>query len=122
MVADMGEPQRPGIIDQQPEDAAARGEVPDRAVRLGVDPRRDEAPEALAAVVEDADGRVAGPGDLARDVQKLLQDGVDLELGDQGAPCVNQAPKTGLVENWRGQEAGLGSLRGMSLRETTDAG
>ena len=40
MVADVLEPQRPRILDQQPEDAAPAREVPDRPVRVRVDALR----------------------------------------------------------------------------------
>ena len=83
VVAEVLEPQRPRLLDQQPEDAATAGQVPDRAMRVRVDAGGDEALELLPALVEHAHGRVARAGDLARDVEQLLQDRLDVELGDQ---------------------------------------
>ena len=48
--------------------------------------------------VEDADGGVARPGHLARDVEQLLQDRLELELGDQDPARVDQAPEAEFVE------------------------
>jgi len=105
MVAEAIKPQRPGILDQEPEDPATARELPDRTMGFGVDAGRDEALELLAAIVEDADGRIARARDLARDVEKLLQDGLDLELGsNQNPPRVDQAPEAGLVEDGLGHE------------------
>jgi hypothetical protein len=53
-------------------------------MRRGVDAGSDEALELLPAIVEDADRRVARAGDLARDVEELLQDRLHVELGCEG--------------------------------------
>ena len=98
MVADVLEPQRARILDQQAEDAAAAGRIADRAVRLGVDPGGDEALELLPAVVEHADGRVARAGDLAGDVEQPMQHRVDVELGDEPPARIDQAPEAELVK------------------------
>ncbi|HWC27864.1 MAG TPA: hypothetical protein VG474_14840 [Solirubrobacteraceae bacterium] len=49
MLADARDPQRPRIVDQHPEDGAPAWQISDRAVRLGVDPARDEALQLAAA-------------------------------------------------------------------------
>ena len=101
MVADVLEAQRPRLLDQQPEDAPAAWEVADRPVRVGVDPGGDEALELLPAVVEHADGRVARAGDLAGDVEQLLEHGLDVEFGDQAPARIDQAPEAELVKSGR---------------------
>ena len=116
VIADVLEPQRAGIVDQQSEDAPARRKVPDRPVRLGVDAGGDEALEVLPALVEDTDRRIARAGELARDIEELLQHGLDVERGDQGSPRVDQAAEAEFVEDgrsahyWRGSEPLYGKL------------
>ena len=98
MVADVLEPQRPRILDQQAEDPAPAGQIADRPVRLGIDPGGDEALELLPAIVEDADGGVARAGDLAGDVEEPYEHRVDVELGDEPRARIDQAPEAELVK------------------------
>ena len=101
MVADVLEPQRARLLDQQPEDPPAAREIADRAVRLGSIPAVMKRVELLPAVVEHADGRVARAGDLAGDVEQLLQHGLHVELGDQAATRIDQAPEAELIKGRR---------------------
>ena len=101
MVADVLEPQRARLLDQQPEDPPAAGEIADRPVRVGIDPGGDEALELLPAIVEHADGRVARAGDLASDVEQLLEHRLDVELGDEAATRIDQSPEAELVKSGR---------------------
>ena len=57
--------------------------------------------ELLPAIVEHADGRVARAGDLAGDVEQLLEHGLDIELGDEAAARIDQAPEAELVKSGR---------------------
>ena len=99
MLAEVVEPQRPRVLDQQPEDPAPARQLPDPAMRGVVDAGRDEALELLPCLVEHPDGRVARAGDLARDVEELPQHRLDVDLGDQQpAPGIDEAPQAGLVE------------------------
>ena len=69
---------------------------------------------SCACLVEHADGRVARAGDLARDVEQLAQDRLDVDLGDeQPAPGIDEAPQAGLVERRLGHGSRV---------ETTDRG
>ena len=105
MLPEVLEPQRPRLLDQQAEDAAPAREVPDAAVRGLVDAGRDEALELLPRLVEHPDRGVARAGDLARHVEQLLQDGVDVELrGEDAAAGVDQAPEARLVERGLGHD------------------
>ena len=105
-----------------------RGQVPDPAVRGVVDAGRDEALELLPRLVEHPDGGVARAGDLARDVEQLLQDRVDVELGGEDAAAgVDQAPEAGLVERGWDMTGGETTDRGCgdahtSVQESADAG
>ena len=95
------QPQRLAIADQHAEDPAPARELADRPVRLLVDPRREEALEPLAALVEHADRRVAGARQLARDVEHAREDGLRIELGDQRAPDVEQPPEPPFIHDAR---------------------
>ena len=90
VLAKVLEPERPRLLDQQPEDAATAGQLPDPAVRGVVDAGRDESLELLAALVEHADGRVARTGEIARDIEQP-QDRLDVQRGDEeSASCIDQ--------------------------------
>jgi SAM-dependent methyltransferase len=100
VLAEAVEAQRPGVVDEQTEDAAPAGQGADPAVRRVVDAGCDEALEPLAAIVEDADGGVARARDLARDAEQLLQHRLDVAAGDQEpSPRVDQAAQAKLVEH-----------------------
>ena len=96
-----------------------RGRSPIGAMRRVVDAGGDEALELLPALVEHAHGRIARAGHLARDVEELPQDRLDVELGDQKpSPRIDQATEAGLVEGGLrhlGDASGLyGKLRSAS--------
>ena len=98
MVADLGQAQRARLLDQQAEHAAPARQVADRPPRLLVDAVGDEALQFVAVLVEHAEGGVAGPGQLAGDLEHLLEDHLGVELGDEAATDVDQLPQTGLVQ------------------------
>ena len=77
MLADVGQPQRLRVLNQHPEHAAPARKVADRTVGGGVDPDREEALELPPRVVEHAERRIPGTGDLA----SLLEDAVEHRLG-----------------------------------------
>src|SRR5687767_13926513 len=81
-------------MDQDPEHAAAVREVTDGPVRLLVDPAREEALEVLAPLVEHANGRKAGSGQLLCDLEQLVEHGFWIELGDERPPDVEQTPQS----------------------------
>jgi hypothetical protein len=98
VVAHIVQAQRRRVADELAEDAVTARQVADRLARLRIDPTGDEALQLAAVLVENADGGVAGAGQLAGDAQQLLEHGVDLELGDQTAARLQQRRKAGLVE------------------------
>ena len=61
------------------------------------DAGRQEALEALAPLVEHADGRVARARQLARDLEQALEHRLGIELGDERPPDVQQAPEPLLI-------------------------
>ena len=81
VVADVGHAQRPRVADEDAEDPVPSGQVADRAVGLRVDPAGQEALELPAAVVEDAERRVARAGQLARHLEHAVEDDLEVELG-----------------------------------------
>ena len=80
MVAEVLEPQRPRLLDQQPEDARGRvGRSPIARCVAASMPAVTKRSSSAARLVEHADGRVARAGDLARDVEQLAQDRLDVD-------------------------------------------
>ena len=73
MLADVGEAKRLGVADQLAEDAAAAGELADRAPRRLVHSGGEEALELFPLLIEDADGGVAGSCELAAGFEDALQ-------------------------------------------------
>ena len=73
MRAHVAQAQRARVVDQHAQDAAAAGQVTDRAMRLLVDPTRQEPLELLAPVVEHSDRGVAGVGQLLRDIEQAVE-------------------------------------------------
>ena len=67
----------PRIADQLAEDTPSSRKVTDRGTRLGVDAHGQEALELFARFVEDAEGRVPGARQLARDVEQTLEQLLD---------------------------------------------
>ena len=66
VLAEVGQPQRLGVDDEQPEDAVALGQVADGAVGLVVDADGDELRQPGAGVVEHTEGAVAGVDEVDR--------------------------------------------------------
>ncbi len=99
MVADVGEAQRPRLLDQQPEHAAAAGQVADRPPRSIVDAAGDEALQLLAVAVEHAERRVPRPGQLTGDLENPVEDDLGVEFGDEAAADIDQFPQPAFVES-----------------------
>ena len=101
--------QRARVGDQDAEDAVAARKVADGGVRGGVDADCEEALEALPAVVEDAEGRVPGAGQLTCDLEHPIQQPLDVEFRDERLPDLEEAEKTLLSEDglscWLGHGA-----------------
>ena len=96
MRADVVEAQRAGSRISTPSTPCPRGRSPIAARVVGVDAARDEALELARSLVEDADRRVAGAGQLARHLQELIEHRLDLDLRNQAAPASRSlASRTG---------------------------
>ncbi len=98
VVADVAEPQRPWLLDQQAEHAAAARQVADRPPSLVVDAVGDEALELVPVFVEHAERGVARAGQLAGDFEHLAEDDLGVELGDEPASDVDQLSQPRLIE------------------------
>ncbi len=68
-------------------------------MRLGVDAAGDEALDLSALLVEHADRRVPRAGQLAGGLQQLVQDVIELEMGHERPPGLQEPPQLGLVED-----------------------
>ena len=81
--ADVVQAQRPRVVDEQAEHAAALGRVADDPAALVVDPAGDEPRDPLAVGVQDPQRGVARAGQLARGLEQMLQDLVKVKLAHQ---------------------------------------
>ena len=78
-----------------------RGRSPIARCVSGSMPAVTKRSSSCRLLVEHADGRVARAGDLAGDVEELLEHRLDVELGDQRPPRIDQAPEAELIEDGR---------------------
>ncbi len=90
--------QRHRVADQLAEQAPAPGEVADCLAGLLVDARGDEPLQLGTAGVEDAQRRVAGPGQLARHLEHSQQNGLGVEFGNQPAARLDKPPQAPFVQ------------------------
>ena len=74
----VGEPEDPRVGDELAQHAAAVREVADDLALVLVDADRQEAREPVPLVVEDAERRVARPGQLLRGAEHSAQDLLEL--------------------------------------------
>ena len=91
MLADIVEAKRVRLADQDAQHAAAAGQLADHLARLLIDPVGQELLERGAPLVEDADRRVAGAGDLAGSREDSVEHGLRLKLGYERATRREQA-------------------------------
>jgi hypothetical protein len=84
------EAERLRVPDQLAEHPVATRQRPDHTARLLVDPHEDEPLELLLTLVEDAESRVACARNLAGRLEHMAQDSLDLELGDERSPDIEQ--------------------------------
>ena len=78
-------PQGLRVRDELPEHAAPRRQRADRALRLLVDPRGHEAREPRPRLVEDAEGRVAGAGQLTGGIQHPREHDLEIQISENVA-------------------------------------
>ncbi len=98
MAADVGEADRPRVVDQHAEDAASAWQVPDRPPCVLVDAQRQEALQLTARRVDHPDRRVAGAGELAGDLEDAMQHGIDVELCDEAAADLQEPEQAFLAQ------------------------
>jgi hypothetical protein len=82
--------QRPGVVDQHPEDAAADRDVADRRPLGVADSSGDELGDD-AVPPQHAERPVAGIGELRGQLDDALQGGRERQLGGEGQPGLQQA-------------------------------
>ena len=75
-----------------------RGRSPIARCVSCVDPAGQEALELLAALVEDAQRGVARAGELPGHLEHAVEDHLEVELGDQGAPDFEEPAQALRVE------------------------
>ena len=98
MVADVVEAQRARVVDEHAEEAATARQVADGAMGVLVDPAREEAGELAASLVEDAERDVACPREVGGGLQEPVEHRLEVELGQQAAPGVDEAREPVLVQ------------------------
>ena len=98
MVADVVEAQRARVVDEHAEQAAPARQVADGAVGVLVDAAREEAGELAAFLVEDAQRDVARAREVGGGLQEPVEHRLEVELGQQAAPGVDEAREPVLVQ------------------------
>ena len=90
VLAQVGQPQRLGVDDEQAEDAVPLGQVADEPVGVVVDPDGDELRQAGAGVVEHAEGAVAGVDQPDRRLHDPPEHAGRVEVGTEGQHRVEE--------------------------------
>ena len=80
VLANIGETEGNGILDQRAEHAATARKAPDRGTRLLVYTSGQEARKLRSGVVQHAKGGIAGVGELLGRLQHALQNELQVEL------------------------------------------
>src|SRR3954454_22470434 len=91
MLANVAEAKRAWIADEHAEEPVPPRQVADRAVRLGIDPERQEALESLTSLVQDAERRILRARELLGDLQHPLEQGLDVQLRHESPSDFQQA-------------------------------
>ena len=91
MLADVGQPQRNRLFDQDAEHAAPSRKASDRGPGLLVDALGEEPRELGPGLVEHPDRRVARAGEILRGAEHPLEHDVDVQLLEHAAGDVEYA-------------------------------
>ena len=91
MLAHVAQAKRPRIPDQRAQHAPAAGQIADRRARWLIDADCQELRQRRAPFVEDAERRVARPGDLARGCEDPVENRLRIEFGYERTPRIQQA-------------------------------
>ena len=90
---EIGQPQRLGLDDEQPEDAVAFWEVADACRIVGIDAHRDELGEDAVLLVEDADRCISCTDQVGSGLGDAPEDDRQAVLGGDDHYCVQQPPE-----------------------------
>ena len=104
MLADVGQAERLGVDNQEPEDPEALREGADAGAGLVVDADRDELREAGAGIVEHTQCAVAGVDERDRALDDPLEHRGDVEVGtdrQDGVEQLTKAPRSRMF-GWHG--------------------
>ncbi len=93
------ETQRAGAADQLAEHAAAPGQRADLAASLLVDAGVQEALEPALLPVQDPQCRVFGAGQVASGIEDPAKQGLQVQLGDDRSPDLEQLPESLIRES-----------------------
>jgi nucleotide-binding universal stress UspA family protein len=94
----VGQAEGLGVADQLPKHSVAARRRADRAAGLLVEADCQEALELALVLVENSQSRVARRREVARGLQHLLEDGLEVELRNEPAPNGQQARELLLAE------------------------
>ena len=115
----VGQPQRPGVGDERPEQAESLGQVTDLTLSAIVNAYRDELTQARAALVQDAECAVAGADQPHRRLGDPLEDRRQVKVrpdGQHGVEQLAKAPRASMLGRHAPQgtstTAGTARLRG----------
>ncbi|MEZ4588382.1 MAG: hypothetical protein R2909_18545 [Gemmatimonadales bacterium] len=94
----VGEAKRLGVPDQLAQYAVPSRQVADLGAGGVVDTERKEAFQLATALVEDAERRVARPGQLARCVEHEFEHALEIEAGDQRPADLDQPARSRRID------------------------
>lgn len=98
MVPHLTQPNGLRLRDQEAEDTASAGQIPDCSAGLLVDAQGDEALELGALGVQDPKRRVTCAAELAGGAQQSLEYAFEVEFGDERTTDLDQLPQALFVE------------------------
>ena len=93
MGGDVVEAHRLRVAQEQTQDAVAARRRPDRGLRLRIDAVGHEPLQARAARVDDAERRVARARDLGRQLEQPFEQRVEVPLGREDDPRLDEGAK-----------------------------
>ena len=93
VLAEVVEPERRVLADEDSEDPPPTRKVADRSVRLGIHARGEEALELGTASVDHAERGIARGRELGSRLDQALQEGVERQLGRERDPGLDERPQ-----------------------------
>jgi hypothetical protein len=98
MCADLAQPERPRVFDQDPQHPSAAGQVADDLTGRVVYAAGEKPLELPPLVIQDSQGGVFRLGELGGRSQDLPQQGLEVELADKSPADIQQSPQAAFVE------------------------